>query len=195
MPRLMGHWRMWRCEGMLACVGPWEKVQPEGWSRRHGSNWRRFARGDSVAGPDGGHDLGASRQIGWGHRGGQMLSGNYHPVFLARAPANKRTDGAQPLPKSGPLQRARYPQWGAILYPTLGSVAVRAGEVADKVKKGPRRPSGVFRQSAALGGRIKLELGDVLWYVAQLSSEYSGFDLAEGGQRQIAQNWPRASAE
>ena len=51
-----------------------------------------------------------------------------------------------------------------------------AGEVADKVKKVLRDRDGVFdleRREA-----IKLELGDVLWYVAQLSSEL-GFELNE----------------
>jgi len=71
---------------------------------------------------------------------------------------------------------ARYPQVrGNPIYPTLG-LCGEAGEVADKVKKVLRDQGGVF-DSAALES-IKLELGDVLWYVAQLSSEF-GFHLAE----------------
>ncbi len=51
-----------------------------------------------------------------------------------------------------------------------------AGEVADKVKKVIRDRGGVF--DADTREAIKLELGDVLWYVAQLASEL-GYDLNE----------------
>ena len=52
----------------------------------------------------------------------------------------------------------------------------QAGEVADKVKKVMRDRNGVF--DAETREAIKLELGDVLWYVAQLSQEL-GYDLEE----------------
>ena len=46
--------------------------------------------------------------------------------------------------------------------------------MADKVKKVIRDDDGVFGESVRES--LKLELGDVLWYVAQLASEL-GFDL------------------
>ena len=61
------------------------------------------------------------------------------------------------------------------IYPTLGLTG-EAGEVADKVKKVIRDREGVF--DADTREAIKLELGDVLWYVAQLASEL-GYDLNE----------------
>ena len=64
---------------------------------------------------------------------------------------------------------AKYPSIGhAVIYPTLG-LASEAGEVAGKIKK-------IFRDK---GGNISLEdrtalqseLGDVLWYLAQVCTE------------------------
>jgi NTP pyrophosphatase (non-canonical NTP hydrolase) len=69
---------------------------------------------------------------------------------------------------------ARYPDAGSNpIYPTLG-LCGEAGEVADKVKKVMRDRGGVF--DAEVRDDLRLELGDVLWYVAQLASEL-GFDL------------------
>ena len=71
---------------------------------------------------------------------------------------------------------AVYPDVGRNpIYPTLGLTG-EAGEVADKVKKVIRDRGGVF--DADTREAIKLELGDVLWYVAQLASEL-GYDLNE----------------
>ena len=71
---------------------------------------------------------------------------------------------------------AAYPDVGSNpIYPTLGLTG-EAGEVADKVKKVIRDRGGVF--DANTREAIKLELGDVLWYVAQLASEL-GYDLNE----------------
>ena len=77
-------------------------------------------------------------------------------------------------------QRARstafYPNAGQNpIYPTLG-LSGEAGEVADKVKKVIRDNNGIFDQDAREA--IMLELGDVLWYIAQLSTEL-GFDLED----------------
>ncbi len=69
---------------------------------------------------------------------------------------------------------ALYPNVGNnFVYPTLG-LAGEAGEVADKVKKILRDKKGLLdTEDKRL---LKLELGDVLWYVAQLSTEL-GFEL------------------
>ena len=68
---------------------------------------------------------------------------------------------------------ALYPNVGSnVIYPTLGLVG-EAGEVADKVKKILRDKNGVFDKDSK--DAIKFELGDVLWYISQLSSEL-GYD-------------------
>ncbi|MDP2630877.1 MAG: nucleoside triphosphate pyrophosphohydrolase family protein [Candidatus Uhrbacteria bacterium] len=55
-----------------------------------------------------------------------------------------------------------------ITYPTLG-LANEAGEVAGKVKKVFRDSAGVFSQEHK--DTIASEIGDVLWYCAQLATE------------------------
>ncbi len=73
-------------------------------------------------------------------------------------------------------ETAKYPNVGSnLIYPTLG-LSGESGEVADKVKKVLRDNDGVFDENVKEA--IKLELGDVLWYVSQLSSEL-GFCLSE----------------
>ena len=79
-------------------------------------------------------------------------------------------------------ETARYPNLGNnAIYPTLG-LAGEAGEVADKVKKVLRDKDGFFDERTKES--IKLELGDVLWYIAQLSSEL-GFDLEQVARSNI----------
>jgi NTP pyrophosphatase (non-canonical NTP hydrolase) len=64
---------------------------------------------------------------------------------------------------------AKYPPIGhPVIYPTLG-LANEAGEVAGKVKK-------IFRDKQGLIGpaereALTSELGDVLWYLAQVCTE------------------------
>jgi NTP pyrophosphatase (non-canonical NTP hydrolase) len=69
---------------------------------------------------------------------------------------------------------AVYPGVGAnLLYPTLG-LCGEAGEVAEKIKKMVRDDAGVL--SPERRDALAKELGDVLWYVAQLATE-AGLDL------------------
>jgi NTP pyrophosphatase (non-canonical NTP hydrolase) len=69
---------------------------------------------------------------------------------------------------------AVYPEAGDnLLYPTLG-LCGEAGEVAEKVKKMLRDDGGVL--SAERRDALAKELGDVLWYVAQLATE-AGLEL------------------
>ena len=64
---------------------------------------------------------------------------------------------------------AVYPDIGKnIVYPTLGFVG-EAGELADKVKKIFRDDNGVINPEVMAA--IADEIGDVLWYMAQLCSE------------------------
>jgi NTP pyrophosphatase (non-canonical NTP hydrolase) len=56
----------------------------------------------------------------------------------------------------------------AIVYPTLGLVN-EAGEFAGKVKKIFRDKGGVISQEDRQA--LKYELGDVLWYLAQIATE------------------------
>lgn len=82
-------------------------------------------------------------------------------------------------------QRESRKTWGlvhtdhAIVYPTLGLVN-EAGEVAGKIKKIFRDKEGVI--SEADRQALKAELGDVLWYLAQICTELdlSLSEVAEG---------------
>jgi NTP pyrophosphatase (non-canonical NTP hydrolase) len=75
-------------------------------------------------------------------------------------------------------QRSRvtavYPGAGNNLtYPALG-LCGEAGEAAEKVKKALRDDGGLLTDERRAG--LAAELGDVLWYVAQLATE-AGLDL------------------
>lgn len=64
---------------------------------------------------------------------------------------------------------ARYPVIGhAVIYPTLG-LTNEAGEVAGKIKKIFRDKNGVIGDAER--EMLKSELGDVLWYLAQICTE------------------------
>ena len=66
---------------------------------------------------------------------------------------------------------AQYPNLGSnYIYPTLGLVG-EAGEVAEKVKKVIRDKKGLFDDESKKG--LKKELGDVLWYVSNLCTEFN----------------------
>ncbi|MBM5820878.1 MAG: hypothetical protein FJ082_00025 [Cyanobacteria bacterium K_Offshore_surface_m2_011] len=87
-------------------------------------------------------------------------------------------------------ETARYPDAGTnILYPTLG-LCGEAGEVADKVKKVLRDRGGVF--GPEVRDDLRLELGDVLWYVAQLATEL-GLDLDDVAAANLAKLADRAN--
>ena len=77
---------------------------------------------------------------------------------------------------------ARYPDLGSnLIYPTLG-LAGEAGEVADKVKKLIRDRDGLVDQNFKQD--LALELGDVLWYIAQLCTEL-GMTLEDVAEKNI----------
>jgi NTP pyrophosphatase (non-canonical NTP hydrolase) len=64
---------------------------------------------------------------------------------------------------------ATYPDIGhPVIYPTLGLVN-EAGEVAGKIKKVFRDKDGQVSQETREA--LKAELGDVLWYIAQVATE------------------------
>ena len=87
-------------------------------------------------------------------------------------------------------QTATYPQVGDnVLYPTLG-LCGESGEVADKVKKVIRDRKGVFDQEVRQG--LALELGDVLWYAAQLATELD-LSLEEIAEANLAKLASRAA--
>ncbi|MCP9880936.1 nucleoside triphosphate pyrophosphohydrolase family protein [Cyanobium sp. Alchichica 3B3-8F6] len=85
---------------------------------------------------------------------------------------------------------ARYPEAGDNpIYPTLG-LCGEAGEVADKVKKVMRDQNGVFTPEVIAA--LQLELGDVLWYVAQLATEL-GLELDQIAQANLDKLASRAA--
>ena len=77
---------------------------------------------------------------------------------------------------------AIYPEKGKnFIYPTLGLVG-ESGEVAEKVKKVLRDNNGNFDYESKTA--IKKELGDVLWYLANLCNELD-FTLNEVAEENL----------
>ncbi|HEX4186886.1 MAG TPA: nucleoside triphosphate pyrophosphohydrolase family protein [Solirubrobacteraceae bacterium] len=70
---------------------------------------------------------------------------------------------------------AEYPREAWLAYPALG-LAGEAGEVAEHAKKAIRDDGGRIREERRAA--MSKELGDVLWYVAQLATEL-GLELEE----------------
>ncbi len=88
--------------------------------------------------------------------------------------------------QTGARTTALYPDHARVLYPTL-KLAGEAGEVAEKLGKLMRdegyRPGDEL--SAAQKEALSKELGDVLWYVANLAADL-GITLEEVGQQNLA---------
>lgn len=77
---------------------------------------------------------------------------------------------------------ALYPDLGSnFIYPTLG-LAGETGEVAEKIKKIIRDDNGFVSEEKRQ--EIKKEMGDVLWYLAQLATEL-GLDLDDVARSNI----------
>ena len=70
---------------------------------------------------------------------------------------------------------AAYPRAAWLAYPALG-LAGEAGEVAEHAKKAIRDDGGTVGDERRAA--MAKELGDVLWYVAQISTEL-GLDLED----------------
>ncbi len=76
---------------------------------------------------------------------------------------------------------AIYPKDQGLAYVSLG-LSAEAGEVANKVKKIIRDDEGLLNPERAQS--IAEELGDVLWYAAQIATEL-GSDLGEVAQKNL----------
>ena len=84
---------------------------------------------------------------------------------------------------------AAYPRQAWLTYPALG-LAGEAGEVAEHAKKTIRDDGG--RVSDERRAAIARELGDVLWYVAQLASEL-GLELEDIARENLEKLFSRQS--
>jgi len=83
---------------------------------------------------------------------------------------------------------ALYPAIGhSVIYPTLGLVN-EAGEVAGKIKKVFRDKGGLITEDTRQA--LKAELGDVLWYLAQVATEL-GLTLDEVAEANIVKLYDR----
>lgn len=75
---------------------------------------------------------------------------------------------------------AVYPRSKAVVYPALG-ICGESGEFADKVKKHLR---GDYKLDAIKKYELALELGDVLWYIANAAGDL-GYSLGEVAEMNI----------
>jgi NTP pyrophosphatase (non-canonical NTP hydrolase) len=66
-------------------------------------------------------------------------------------------------------ETAVYPREYGIIYPALG-LAGEAGEAVEKVKKAVRKGGASYRSELDMQGLVK-ELGDVMWYIANIASD------------------------
>lgn len=83
---------------------------------------------------------------------------------------------------------AGYPAIGhSVIYPTLGLIN-EAGEVAGKIKKVFRDKGGEISEETREA--LKAELGDVLWYIAQVATELE-LSLDEIAEHNIAKLYDR----
>jgi NTP pyrophosphatase (non-canonical NTP hydrolase) len=82
---------------------------------------------------------------------------------------------------------AEYPREAWLSYPTLG-LAGEAGEVAEHAKKAIRDDAGSVTDERRKA--MAKELGDVLWYVAQLASEL-GLELDQIAQDNLEKLFSR----
>jgi NTP pyrophosphatase (non-canonical NTP hydrolase) len=83
---------------------------------------------------------------------------------------------------------AGYPAIGhPVIYPTLGLVN-EAGEVAGKIKKVFRDKNGEINSETR--DALKAELGDVLWYIAQVCTELN-LSLDDVAQHNITKLYDR----
>ena len=83
---------------------------------------------------------------------------------------------------------AKYPAIGhPVIYPALGLVN-EAGEVAGKIKKVFRDKDGQINEETRQA--LKAELGDVLWYIAQVATELD-LSLDEIAEHNIAKLYDR----
>ena len=73
------------------------------------------------------------------------------------------------------------------IYPTLGLVG-ESGEIAEKIKKVLRDDNGQLSEEKKV--EVAKELGDVLWYIAQLATELK-LDLDEIAQGNIDKLYSR----
>jgi NTP pyrophosphatase (non-canonical NTP hydrolase) len=88
---------------------------------------------------------------------------------------------------------AIYPEIGRnFVYPALG-LSGEAGEVSERIKKLFRDKNGIVDQEFI--DLIKKELGDVLWYVSQLASEFdlSLNDIAEANIEKLYSRMERGT--
>jgi NTP pyrophosphatase (non-canonical NTP hydrolase) len=108
----------------------------------------------------------------------------FHTQPLEHAMKIKDLDEYQTLSRrTWNLVRTDHP----IVYPTLGLVN-EAGELAGKVKKIFRDKEGVISDEDKTA--LKYELGDVLWYMAQIATEL-GLSMNEVAEANIEKLFDR----